>query len=145
MPSDSWFELCERHAFTGSTSWRLKGGHIRFRGRNSSNEPLPTVQPTPAPNERIDDFVKTLDFLDAWNWRPDYSPDECGFVVMDGMSWTFTGSISGREIDAGGENAYPSFVGVATPSLDAERYALLVFAFHRSFGIPFSNDAFGNG
>ncbi|MEM7477592.1 MAG: hypothetical protein AAF483_21605 [Planctomycetota bacterium] len=24
---------------------------------------------------------------------------------MDGMSWTFTGSIGGREIDAGGDNA----------------------------------------
>ena len=145
MPSDPWFELCEQHAFTGSTSWRLKGGHIRFRGRNGSDDPLAAVQPISAPIERIDDFVKTLDFLDVWNWRADYSPDECGFVVMDGMSWTFAGSIGGRDINAGGGNAYPSFDDVAKSSLDADRYALLVFAFHRSFGIPLPGDVFRNG
>ena len=113
MPSDPWFELCEQHAFTGSTSWRLKGGHIRFRGRTNSNEPLPAIQPISPSQERIDDFVKTLDFLDVWHWRPGYTPEECGFVVMDGMSWTFTGSLGGREINAGGDNAYPSFADVA--------------------------------
>ena len=39
MPSDRWFELCERHAFTGSTSWRLKGGDIRFRASQRLRRP----------------------------------------------------------------------------------------------------------
>ena len=102
MPSDPWFELCEQHAFTGSTSWRLKGGHCHFRGCDSGNEPIPVTQPISAPNDSIESFVKTLDFLDVWNWRPDYSPDECGYVVRDGKSWTFTGEIGGRKI-AGGQ------------------------------------------
>ncbi|MEO1530189.1 MAG: hypothetical protein AAFX06_32770 [Planctomycetota bacterium] len=145
MQPDPWFELTEQHAFTGSTSWRLKGGHICFRGRNSSDERLPAVQPIPAAKERIDDFIKSLDFLDVWRWRRNYSPDECGFVVMDGMSWTFTGSIGGREIDAGGSNAYPSFADVAVPSLESERYTFLLFALHRSFGIPLPDDFFRGG
>ena len=105
MPSEPWFELCEQHAFTESTSWRLKGNHIRFLGRDGSGESLPAIQPFSAPNERIDYFVKTIDFLDVWNWRADYDPSDFGCVTRDGMSWAFTGSIAGRSIDAGGRNA----------------------------------------
>ena len=145
MPSDPWFELCEQHAFTGSTSWRLKGGHIRFRGRNGSGEPLPAVQPASAPQDRIESFIASLDLLDVWNWRPDYDPEECGDSVIDGMSWTIQGLIGGREINAGGGNAYPSFRDAAASSLDPERYAFLVLAFHRSFGIQFSPNSVRGG
>ena len=145
MPSDPWFELCEQHAFTGSTSWRLKDGHIRYRGRDGRGEPHPAAQPVSAPKERIESFIAALEFLDVWNWRSDYNPTDCGWVTMDGMSWTFTGSIDGREIDAGGENAYPSFTDAAQTSTAHERYAFLVFAFHRSFGIPLPDDVVRNG
>ena len=144
MPSDPWFELREQHAFTGSTSWRLKDGHIRFRGRNGANEALPSTQPISAPNEHVESFIAALDFLDVWNWRPDYRPDECGYVVMDGKSWTFTGSIGGREINAGGGNAYPAFTDASKSALEPERYAFLVFAFYRSFGIPIPDDVIRN-
>ena len=141
MPSDPWFEICEQHAFTGSTSWRLKGGHIRYRGRDGRGEPHPAVQPVSAPKERIESFIVTLDFLDAWSWRSDYDPTDCGYVTMDGMSWTLTGSIAGRSINAGGQNAYPSFADASKSFMQHERYAFLVFSFHRSFRIPFPANA----
>lgn len=142
MPSDPWFEISERHAYTGSNSWRLKGGHIHFRGRDSSGNPLPAVLPVSAPKEKIAPFIESLDFLDVWNWRPDYSPTECGYTVMDGMSWTLKGVLGGREINAGGENAYPSLQEIAKSSLESGRYSFLLFTFFRSFGIKFSESFF---
>ena len=137
LTRESSFELIEHHAFTGSFSWRLKGNHIRFRGRNSADDPLPACQPIPARNEQIERLVAALDFLRVWEWRTDYNPMECGHTVCDGMSWSFKASIAGRECKSGGGNAYPSFADPTKSSMEPERYAFLVFALRSTFGIEY--------
>ncbi len=138
MQTDPWFEIREHHTFSGDRSWRLKGGHIRIRDR--SNVESHVTKPITAPRERISYFLASLEFLDVWKWRNDYQPGECGYTVLDGLSWSFNGDIEGRTIRAGGENAYPSFADVRKASLEPERYGFLVFALHNAFGVPLPDD-----
>ena len=97
MPNDPSFELIEDAAFTGSLSWRLKGNHIHFRGRNGNGAPLSPRRPVPARDKQIGKFVAALDFLQVWDWKSDYNPVECGDTVCDGMTWSFTALIHGRQ------------------------------------------------
>lgn len=143
MHADSKFELIEEAAFSGTTSLRLKGNHIKFRATNGNGNPLPARQPIPARNKQIDRLVAALDFLDVWNWKPNYDPIECGYTVGDGMSWSFSASIGGRECKTGGTNAFPSFLNPQTASLDTERYAFLVFAIRSAFSIDEHEKLFG--
>ena len=143
MHAESKFELIEEAAFTGTTSLRLKGNHIKFRGTKGDGEPLPARNPIPARNEQIDRLVAALDFLDVWNWKSNYHPIECGYTVCDGMSWSFSASIGGRECKSGGSNAFPSFLDVHKASLDAERYAFLVYAIRSTFAIDELEKLFG--
>lgn len=135
MASDATFELIEDAAFSGTTSIRLKGNHIRFRRRNGDDQPLAPLPPIPVRNEQIETLIAALDFLDVWNWKPTYDPIECGCTVCDGMSWLFKAKIAGRECEAGGANAYPSFADTTKASLKVERYAFLVFAIRSVFAI----------
>ena len=131
------FELAEDATFIGTTSWRLKRNHIRFRGTNGEGNPLPAVQPIAASEIQIARFVAALDFLDVWSWKDSYNPEECGYTVCDGMSWSFKASIDGKVCNSSGSNAYPSFSDPQVASLDSERYGFLVFAFQSSFAIDF--------
>lgn len=137
MTPESSLELIENHTFVGSFSWRLKGNHIRFRGRDSENQPLPACQPIPARVEQVERLVETLDFLRVWDWKADYDPIDCGYTVCDGMFWSFKASIAGRECKSGGDNAFPSFADPTKTSIDPERYSFLVFALRSTFGIDF--------
>ena len=143
LHAESKFELIEEAAFTGTTSVRLKGNHIKFRGTNGEGDPLPARQPIPAANEQIDRLVAALDFLDVWNWKSHYDPVECGYTVFDGMSWSFSASIGGRECKTAGSNAFPSFLDAQEASLDAERYAFLVYAIRSTFAIDEHRKLFG--
>ena len=59
------------------------------------------------------------------------------------MSWSFSASIGGRECKSGGSNAFPSFLDVQKASLDAERYAFLVYAIRSTFAIDELEKLFG--
>lgn len=135
MYAEAKFCLEEKLVFSGSFSWRLKGNHIRFRGTNGEGVPMAPRQPVPARNIWLDQFVAALDFLDVWNWKPDYDPTECGVTVCDGKSWSFSASIAGKECKTGGYNAFPSFEDVQKTSLKEERYGFLVMAIKSAFEI----------
>ena len=137
MPVATAFQLLEEGAFGDVRSWRLKGNYIRFAHR-SRGGPWPARKPVVACNEQIARFVELLNFLEVWDWRTDYSPQECGYEVADGMSWSFTAQLDGRACCAGGWNAYPSFADVKQASLDSQRYLLLVSGMHWIFQLePF--------
>lgn len=139
MNEEPSFELAEITAFTGSASWRLKGRHLRFRGKRGDGSSLPPVQPIPVSNEQLRRFENSLQFLDVWSWKPEYDPIECGYAVCDAMSWSFNAKFAERKCASKGTNAYPSLAAVDEVTLEAERYAFLVFAFRYSFGITEDN------
>ena len=132
MPmGDPAFELVERHALAGVSSWRLKDGQIRRRGCDPGR-PGGRIE---VARERIDQFVAALNLLEVWEWRQDYDPAECGYEVCDGFGWKFTALIDGRTCLAAGANAFPSYADVTKASLDVERYGLLLAAMRQVFGI----------
>lgn len=123
------FELSEDSAFTGRKTLRLKGNYIKFRGFNGD------VSPVVARNDQIAEFKEVLDFLDVWHWKTNYDPEECGMVVLDGKSWSFTANLMDLHCATGGFNAYPSLSNVLVASLNSQRYDFLVFAIQSVFEI----------
>ena len=123
------FALSEDHAFTGRKTVRLKQNHIKFRGFNGD------VAPIAARNDQIEAFKEVLDFLDVWTWKSNYDPEECGFAVLDGKTWSFTADLLGCKCESGGSNAYPSLADVSLASLNSQRYDFLVYAIQSVFDL----------
>lgn len=48
-------------------------------------------------------FWETLDLINAWGWKKDYTQKG----VLDGTSWGVEIVYAGRELKSGGCNAYP--------------------------------------
>ena len=87
MNDGQMFELSEDHAFTGRKTLGLKQNHIKFRGFYGD------VSPIVVRNDQIEQFKEVLDFLGVWDWKPNYDPEDCGSLVLDGKSWSFTASL----------------------------------------------------
>ena len=92
MNDGQMFELSEDHAFTGRKTLGLKQNHIKFRGFNGD------VSPIVVRNDQIEQFKEVLDFLDVWDWKPNYDPEDSGSLVLDGKSWSFTASLMNSEM-----------------------------------------------
>lgn len=127
------FTLTEQFAFGSAYSWRLKEGEIRFRG-SGHYEGL-VLQRIPASDRQIASFVAALDLIEVWDWRNNYDPEDIGYTVLDGSTWSFTASFGTRECRCSGANGYPSFADPQQTTTDRGRFALLHAALIDCFGI----------
>src|SRR5436190_17757338 len=59
-----------------------------------------SITPTPAQWRK---FRETLDVLDVWHWRSDYSNE----TIRDGTQWQLTLEYTDRAVKTGGSNAFP--------------------------------------
>ena len=77
-----------------------------------------------------------FDFLDVWNWRDNYDSWETEHPMADGMSWKFVGSLGKMEINAAGENAFPSSSDCHKTSVEPTTYTMMFCSIMTSFSIP---------
>jgi hypothetical protein len=127
------FTLTERFVFGSMYSWRLKEAEVRFRGSGDFERLV--LQRIPASHERIAAFAAALDLLQVWEWRSVYDPNDCGWAVEDGSSWSFSASMGNRTCHCGGVNAYPSYADAQQTTVDRGRLALLKSALYDCFAI----------
>ena len=127
------FTITEQFAFGSQYSWRLKGSEVRFRG--SGDYERLVLQRIPASDKQITSFFCALEMIQVWDWRDGYNPNDIGWEVSDGSSWTFSASYGVRCCRCGGENAYPSFVDPKQTTTDLGRFALLIAAMYDCFHI----------
>ncbi len=127
------FSIMESLEFGGSQRWRLKGGEIRYRG---SGEFAGLIRGRiPIDEDQANSFFDALDLLEVWGWQENYRPEDIGWGVMDGSTWSFEAAVRGRKCRTGGSNGYPSYASAGKTSLEPERYGLLMAAFRECFRI----------
>ena len=130
------FEFGENICFTGGYSWRLKDGELRYRGDHKFAKLINGRIPVTA--GQIEQFVAAMNLLDVWRWRDDYHPNDNGMEVCDGGEWWFSANLAGREVKAGGCNAFPSYADPHQSVLygDGEgRFGLLRVCLYEVFAI----------
>ena len=137
MFSNPSFEFAEDIVFSGSYSWRLKDGELRYRGTDQFRDP--SIIRLPVRDEQIERFVAALDFLDVWHWKEHYDPEDAGYCADDGGSWSFRALIRGRSCNTSGTNAFPSFDNVTQTTVRPERFAMLAAAVSSVFGAKISS------
>lgn len=72
-------------------------------------------------------FWRLCEFLDLWNWKPQYDPADLDVAIRDGEEWTLHIAFDkSRVIRSGGFNAYPSLKSAAKSSLTHDRFGLLL-------------------
>jgi hypothetical protein len=129
--ANATFELCEHRTFAGSIAWRLKGNSLQFE-HTDYKQVITKLRPLVIRKNQIASFVAALNFLDVWNWNPNYRDSNS----RDGMSWKFQCSIDGRTCCTSGINAFPSFADPKVESvLGIERYGFLYLSLGYAFGV----------
>lgn len=106
---------------------------MRFRSKGSYRDPA--IGRVPVSERQLSRFVAALDLLDVWNWKRHYQPEDAGYMVDDGGSWSFKALIGGRSCATHGTNAYPAFEDASQTAIDAERLGLLLAAMQDILGI----------
>lgn len=130
--------LTETSAWTGNLfDLRIESGVATFMGTDIYMKRFPetmTLRP-----ETMEQLGGALTFLEVFNWREVYRPEDVGSTVDDGGSWSLEASDRGKSVLTRGDNASPSYRSPNMTALHDERYGLLreaVFAALR-FSVPF--------
>lgn len=79
-------------------------------------------------------FWKAVQFLDVWSWKREYSPEDIGRRVVDGICWKVELKYDGRVMSSQGCNAYPAFESVQMTSTESERFDFLVHSIENLIG-----------
>jgi hypothetical protein len=112
------FEILIEPAFTPPTRYSIENGVVTLRKVTTAHR---ASTPTLA---QWSGFWRLCNFLDLWNWKNNYTPDE---PMRDGQSWRLNIAYDkGKQIASAGQNGYPSLESIHNPSSTMDRFGLLL-------------------
>ena len=93
----------------------LRDGTLHYTEHKRSTGPKPTASATITPTpEQWREFRKSLDQLNVWRWRPDYSNN----AIADGTQWRLEIQYSDHTLKTEGSNDYPDDTGAPKGKTD---------------------------
>lgn len=104
-------------AFSPGTQYLLHHNHleVQYRGREQR-----LASPT---QMQWSGFWRLCEFLDLWNWLPEYNEHN----TRDGQSWKINIAFDkSKQIQSSGFNAYPSLEDAKRSSDTMDRFSLLL-------------------
>lgn len=112
------FEILIEPAFSKPVRYSIEDGHVALRCDSTYHR---VTTPTIA---QWSGFWRLCEFLDLWNWKCEYAPNE---QMRDGQSWKLMIAYDKtKQIVSGGSNGYPSLENVDRASVTMDRFALLL-------------------
>lgn len=125
-PSIFVFEVAP--PFAPTTRVELQSGSLVVsRLSQASNEQEAERHKARVPHGDWSMFLRAIDFLDVWNWKPRYAPQDIGYEVKDGQYWQVALAFKERSVRTKGHSAYPAFESPSVTSLQQERFGLFVY------------------
>lgn len=105
-------------AFTAPTQYSMDHGAVTIRvGSEIHRSATPTLA-------QWSGFWRLCNFLDLWNWLPEYTPDE---QMRDGQSWTLKiGYDKKKVVESSGYNGYPALESTHAVRNTMDRLGLLL-------------------